>query len=182
MALTRMAPAMKLLTGNHQTSVWSLESRVWSPRSRRAFTVTEFLVVLGVVSLIVSLGVPAFLAYTKHVRLNTTTREIVGVLSLARSSAISARAAHTVVFDPEARTLVMEAEASDQEPQVARLHPSLTLEIRRPPDGEPLQGQTRLVFQPSGALEGRSAALTVSNSTRSQTVLVTGVTGAISVQ
>ena len=50
-------------------------------------TLVELLVVLGIIGLILGISVPGLSAYANQARLKAATRNVVGLLSLARSLA-----------------------------------------------------------------------------------------------
>ena len=68
-------------------------------------TLVELLVVLGIIGLIVGMGLPSFTHYAQHLRLNAAVRQVVGLVSLARSAAISSHEEHAVTVDAEHREL-----------------------------------------------------------------------------
>ena len=146
------------------------------------FTLVEILVVLGIIGLVVGSSVPALSSYARQVRLRATTRETVGLLSLARSLAISSRSPRTVLVDPESRKLVIEETLEQAEVRLVRLPSSVVMTVQMQGQDGPSSGATRLVFQPSGTLAGRSVSLIFSNGNRTQTVTVTAMTSAISVR
>ena len=143
-------------------------------------TLIELLVVLGIIGMILGIGVPALTGYAKQVRLKTTTRQVVGLVSLARSLAISTRAEHAVIVDPEEREVRVVNQASGEAlEQIVRLPTSVSVEME-------VGGQTikdmEFSFRPSGALTGRSVSLVLADGQKQQTVVVTGTTGAVAVQ
>lgn len=139
----------------------------------------ELLVVLSIIGLIVATSVPAFGRYLQQVRLNSATRQTVRLLSLARQSAIAAREPRTILVDPAEKTLVIEESLDEEQPRHIQLPPAIDIAVETPDQSQP---PWRLIFQPSGALAGRSASVTLSNETRGHTIAVTAATGAISVQ
>ena len=143
-------------------------------------TLVELLVVLGVIGLIVGMGVPALTAYGRQVRLQTTTRQLIGLISLARSTAISSHEEHAVVVDLESREIRIVNTASGEalEP-VLRLPPSVSLEMEV---GGQSAEEPRVVFRPTGSLTGRSVSLILSDGLKQQTIVVTGPTGAVAIQ
>ena len=62
-------------------------------------TLVEMLVVLAIIGMLFGMGLPAITRYTRQMRLKATTRQLVGLISLARSTAISAHEDHAVVID-----------------------------------------------------------------------------------
>ena len=193
MASMTTVPKMTSLTGKNvrgagggRRGAWD-HSRLLAPRPLslvppQAFTLVELLVVLGIIGLLVAASVPALTSYARQARLKAATREVVGLLSLARSSAISTRGTKTVLVDPDHHELTMEATSDQPEPRVIRLSSSVDVTVQTSGQDAPAEGVSRLVFQPSGALAGRSVSVVLSNGARQQTVQVTATTGAIIVQ
>ncbi len=135
------------------------------------------MVVMAIVGLLVATSVPALSRYAGQVRLKAATREVVGLLSLARSLAIGSRQPRTVVIDAAQRRLFIQ-ETAHTEPRTIRLASSLTVEATA--HGEPIQS---LVFKPTGALEATGAVtIILSNGPRRHTVTVASTTGSISVE
>lgn len=136
------------------------------------------MVVMGVVGLLVVMSIPALGSYATQMRLKTATREVVGLLSLARSLAVSSRIPRTVVIDPEQHRLILEEpENSQQEVRVRSIPKGVDVEVIT--QGEPADGASRLTFQSSGALAGRFATINLSNGAKTVTVTVTAATGAV---
>ena len=143
-------------------------------------TLIELLVVIGIIGMILATGVPALTGYAKQVRLKTTTRQVVGLVSLARSLAISTRTEHAVVLAEEEKEVRVVNQASGEAlEQVVRLPTSVSIEMEVA--GEPSQ-LSQFSFRPSGALAGRSVSLVLADGQKQQTVVVTGATGAVAVQ
>ena len=143
-------------------------------------TLIELLVVIGIIGMILATGVPALTGYAKQVRLKTTTRQVVGLVSLARSTAISTRTEHTVIVDADAREVrVVNRTSGEALEQIVRLPSSISVEMEV--GGQTIE-QMEFSFRPSGALTGRSVSLVLADSQKQQTVVVTGTTGAVSVQ
>lgn len=143
-------------------------------------TLVELLVVMAVIGLVVGMSVPAFTGYTQRVRLKAVTRQTMGLVSLARSVAISSRQAHAVVMDPEnGRLSIVNVASGDALEQTVRLPSSVTLEFEV--GGAPMP-ETQVVFRPNGSLGGRAISLVLSDRQRQQTITISGVTGAVTVQ
>ena len=140
----------------------------------------ELLVVMGIIGLILTISVPAMTGYAKRTRLKAASRQVMGLLSLARSLAISSHAQHAVVIDQERRELrVTNLESGEDLEQAVHLPPLVTVTMEV--GGEASQ-EARMIFQPSGSLAGRSVSLILADRDTHQTVTVTGVTGAVSIQ
>ena len=178
---------MTSITGN-------IRSRLQAPGSRdlpsafslqpSAFSLgmslVELLVVLGIIGLILGIAIPGLGGYVQHLRLKTTTRQVVGLIALARSTAISAHEAQAIVVDPEEREIRVVAVSSGEAlEQRVRLPKSVTAELQI--GGVP-STELQFVFRPSGSLTGRSVSLVLADEQDSQQITVTGVTGAVAVQ
>jgi Tfp pilus assembly protein FimT len=143
-------------------------------------TLVELLVVLGVIGIVVGMSVPALTGYTKQVRLRTATRQVVGLVSLARSLAISSHEDHAVVVDPANQEISVINVASGQAlEQVVRLPSSMTVGMQV--GGEP-SAEMQLVFRPTGSLTGRTVSFVLADRDKVQTITVTGATGSVSVE
>ena len=135
---------------------------------------------LGLIGLILATSMPALTRQASSLRLQATTRELVGLLSLARSLAISEHEDHAVVLDEAKRQFTIVNQASGETLEhVVRLPSSVAVEVRV--GGQPASG-TPVVFTPSGALHGRSVTVALSDREKRRTVSVTGITGAVLVQ
>ena len=147
---------------------------------RWGMTLVELLVFLGIIGLIVGMSVPALTGYAKQARLKTTTRQIMGLLALARSIAISSHENHAVVIDRQQGELsVVNLTSGEALERVVRLPKAVTLEVQV--GGESSQ-QTQVVFQPTGGLSGRTVSFIVADRDRRDTITVTSVTGAVSLK
>jgi len=143
-------------------------------------TLVELLVVIGIIGMILGIGVPALTGYAKQVRLKTATRQIVGLVSLARNMAISTRTEHAVVIDAEqGQVRVVNLTSGEALEQIVRLPTSVSVEMEV--GGEPVK-PTQFTFRPSGSLAGRSVSLVLADGQKEQAVVVTGTTGAVAVQ
>ena len=159
--------------------IWSTGDNQASPvAARHGFTLVEMLVVLGIIGLILASSVPAMTEYAKKARLEGATRQIAGLVSLARAMAISAHAQRTVLIDFDERELSIEETLDRDEPRRVRLPAAVEIEVESQ-ESEQQSGPYRLVFQPSGSLAGRSATLLVSTNNRTRTIQILAATGAM---
>jgi len=137
-------------------------------------------VVLGIMGLMLGIGVPGLVAYARQARLRATARQVVGLVSLARSSAISSRQERVVVFDEEGQEIRVEAPSSGETmEQVVRLPTGMAVDLRI---GGEVPAQPRFAFRSSGALTGRSVALMLSHAGHERTISVTAATGSIALE
>ena len=135
---------------------------------------------MGIIGLILGISLPSMSTYGSQLRLKAATRQIVGLLSLARSLAIGSRENHAVVVDQERREVTMLNLASgEKSEQVVRLPKEVSVDVQA---GGQTAAEPRVVFKPTGALEGRTLRLVLAGRDRSYTITVTGTTGSISVE
>ncbi len=162
-------------------SALSLESRVLSLRAfSLGMTLMEILVVLGVIGIIVGMSVPALTRYAGQMRLKAVTRQVVGLVSLARSLSIGSQAGHAIVVDAGTRRITVVNSASGEAlEQVVRLPSGISAEVQV---GGVLASEQQVVFRTSGALTGRATSIVLSDGKKRSTITVTGATGAINVQ
>jgi len=143
-------------------------------------TLVELLVVIGIIGVIVGMGVPALTRYAQQVRLKATTRQVVGLVALARSLAISSHQEHAVVIDQDKGEIrVVNTASGEALEQMIRLPSALSVVMEVA--GQPAD-EMQLTFRPTGSLTGRTVSLTLAEGERQQTVVVTGTTGAVAVQ
>ena len=140
----------------------------------------ELLVVLGVIGLIVGMSTPALTRYAGQMRLKTVTRQVMGLVSLARSLSVGSQAGHAVVVDAGSRRITVVNSASGEAlEQVVRLPSGISAEVQV---GGAAAAEQQVAFRTSGALTGRTASLVLSDGKKRSTITVTGATGAITVQ
>ena len=143
-------------------------------------TLVELLVVLTVIGIIVGMSVPSLLGYAKQLHLKTTTRQLMGLLSLARSTAISSHADHAVIIDQEhGQVNVMNVASGESLERAVRLPPKITVTLQV--NGQP-SPTMQFVFRSSGSLTGRTVELVVGDQDRHHTIAVTGSTGTITLK
>ena len=143
-------------------------------------TLVELLVVLGIIGMILAISVPGLARYSQQVRLKTTIRQVVGLLSLARSVAIGAHEDHAVVFDQETGELTVVNQATGEPlERVVRISKPVALEFEV---GGQSSSEAEIVFRPTGGLKGRSVSLVLEDGGKRHVVTVTGTTGAVSVE
>ena len=147
---------------------------------RRGMTLVELLVVLGLIGLLLGMGVPAVSGLAQRTRFNAATRQLRGLLGLARSMAISTQEPHALRVDPERGdvTVVNVTTGAALEKRL-RLPPAITVRVER---GNEPSAELEIIFQPNGSLSGRSAQLVVADTARSLVLAVGGLTGTVSQQ
>src|SRR5438046_10722056 len=76
------------------------ESGVGRPRRLAAFTIIELLVVIGIIALLTTIGLPALKGFGKGTGMAGAQRQLLQDLGLARLSAINGRTPVYIVFVP----------------------------------------------------------------------------------
>ena len=148
--------------------------------ARRGFTLIELLVVMGIIGMLFAISLPSLTSYTNTFRIKTATREVVGLLSLARSLAISSRRQRTVTFDPENRRLVLDPLTETEEPRQVKL--AKGVEMAADIGGSEADEVWTITFQPSGSLAHRAVTIRISNNQKEQAIFVAAATGAVMIQ
>ncbi len=143
-------------------------------------TLVELLVVLGIIGLIVGMSVPALTSYSKQLRLKTATRQVVGLVSFARSVAISSHQDHAVVIDADHQEIrIVNLSSGQPLEQRVRLPSSVSVELQV--GGQPAT-ESQLVFRSTGSLTGRTASIVLGDEQKQRTITITGATGAVSLR
>jgi len=143
-------------------------------------TLVELLVVMGVIGMILGISLPSLVGYAKTVRVKTAVRQVTGLVSLARSQAISVHENHAVVIDQDRGEIRVVNETSGEPlEQAVRLPSSVTLKLQS--GGQP-SSETQFVFRPTGSLLGRTVSLVLSDHDKRYTITVSGSTGAVSIE
>ena len=176
MALRTAKPAMISAIGERRHLVG--QCRV--SRFVAGMTLMELLVVLGIIAIVVGMSVPALSRYAGDVRLKSTTRQLVGLLSLARSLSIGSPAGHCVVIDQSHRQVTIVDNATGETLDQKMRLPS-GIEIVVETAGEAVT-PAELVFQPNGALRSRTMTFLLRDARKTHTITVSGATGAIHVE
>lgn len=73
-------------------------------RSSKGFQLYELLVVLTILSVVGTIGIPRILDWTRHLKIDLATHELVGVLRMARSYAVRHSTKVGVKFRPASRS------------------------------------------------------------------------------
>ena len=142
-----------------------------------AMTLVEILVVLGIIGLILSIAVPGLGTYANKARMKSATREIVGLVGLARSVAISSHEDHAVIVDAERKTVSVEnLKTGKTLERVVSLPSALTVEVQVA--GEPA-AESRVVFRPTGSLNGRTTSIVLADRDQRHTITVSSITGSV---
>lgn len=171
--------------GGHETWGMGGLSPSRTPRSSRrapsrSITLVELIVVLAVIGIVIGVGVPGFVRYANSMRLRSTTRQFVGLASLARSKAIGSRAEHAVVINvQEGVVRVVNLVSGEDLEQVVKIPNTLQLEMQI---GGEAVAETRFVFRPSGSLQGRTVVIILDDGTKKHIVTVTSATGTVVVE
>jgi len=147
---------------------------------RRGITLIELLVVLAIIGLVIGMSIPGFVGYAQRTRLNSSARQVVGLLSLARSMAISSHEEHAVEVDAaQGEVRVVNEVSGEALEKVVRLPNSVNISMEI---GGEAPAESRIVFHTSGGLGGRPVSLTLADTKDRRTIVVSGTTGAVSLQ
>lgn len=158
---------------------WSLE-----PRAACAFTLVEMLVVLAIVGMIMAISIPFTSSFGKGFKIKTTTRAIVGVMTVARSNAITFRKNYSAVFDVKKGQYWIEDEAGRIYEKKYSLPGGIKFEIKGDEGADPVTFENdKVMFNSSGAIEGESGSITFTDKQGgSKIISVTGSTGKITIK
>ncbi len=144
---------------------------------RPGITLVELIVVLAIIAIIVGMSVPALMGYSQQLRLKTTTREAMGLVSLARSLAISSHEERAVRVDEERRQIqIVNLTSGEPMEQVVRIPRSVTVSVE---EGGKLSEPMQFVFRPTGSLTGRTVSLVLADQHKQHTIVITAATGAV---
>ena len=139
------------------------------------------LVVLAIIAMIMAISVPFTSGFGKGLRIKTTARAIAGIMNVARSNAVTFRKNYSVVFDVKKSQYWIEDEAKHVYEKKYFLPSSIKFEIKGNEEADPVTFENdRVTFNPSGAVEGVSGAVTFTDKQGgSRAISVTGATGKI---
>lgn len=146
------------------------------PKSKHSgFTLLELMITLGIVGILVAIGVPAMSDVIQRAQVRSEAQKYVGVLSLARSTAISENQAVTIDFggpganglrnvDVFSDTDGNQAFSGDDEyiTQLELEQSSLNVVIQSPP-GSAGAAAASVSFDPNGRLIGTAIRIDIEN-------------------
>jgi general secretion pathway protein H len=84
-----------------------------SPARPRGLTLLELLVVLGLMAIVASVGIPMFVGAVSNTELRTAAREVAAGLRYARSEALAQKRETVVVYDVERRTFRVDRDSRE---------------------------------------------------------------------
>lgn len=67
--------------------------------NKRGYTLTELMVTVAIIGIVAAIGVPSYLSYLPHLRLNGAARDLISDLRLARSLAVGQNQRYYISFD-----------------------------------------------------------------------------------
>ena len=120
---------------------------------QKGFTLLEIIIVLVLISLILGLSSVFFAGFLPSAKLNATGREISAVIRHARSLARTTMDRQAVLLDLDNRSYSIEGQAARNIP------PEVLVKVVDPASGEIMRGKYRIVFYPSGEMEGGTIIL-----------------------
>ena len=134
---------------------------------------------MAIIGLILGMSVPALSHMARRLRLKTATREVIGLVSLARSLAISSHTDYAVVVDSERGEIqVVNLATAESLERMVRLPQQITAAVQV--GGAPAP-ESRLVFRPTGALGGRTTTIILADEEHQRALTVTAATGAVTI-
>jgi prepilin-type N-terminal cleavage/methylation domain-containing protein len=148
--------------------------------SRNGFTLIELLVVVGIIGILFASSIPSFSNFVASLKVKTAARQVVGLLSFARSAAISSMSPRTVSFNIAGGKIVIDETLNEPEPKILKIASGLDIKLERLGSQEGQGAGQALTFASNGSLEGRSATITFTNGSHRQAIKVVSATGAIS--
>lgn len=73
--------------------------RMYRLTNKRGYTLTELMVTVAIIGIVAAIGVPSYLSYLPHLRLNSAARDLISDLRLARSLAVGQNQKYYILFD-----------------------------------------------------------------------------------
>ena len=151
--------------------------------NRRAFTLVEMLVVLAIMAMIMAISLPFTAGFGKGLKIKTTAKAIVGMMSVARSNAVTFRKNYSVVFDVKKGQYWIEDDVGRVYEKKYPLPSSVKFEVKGGDKIDPITFENdKVTFKPSGSTEGPSGSVTITdNQGGSRTISATETTGKITI-
>jgi len=135
-------------------------------KEERAFTLTEILVVIGVIFILISIGVPVFRAYRPGLQLSGSSRELITDMRYAQQMAVTEQIDHGIRFFVD-----------EDKYQIIRYAPEeeILKEKNLPPEVSFQQindlTDDRALFNPYGALKNEAGSITMVN-TANESIII----------
>lgn len=174
---TSMVNQARPSADNHGARAW----RVLSHCSRPAFTLLELVIVISIIAISAAVAVPRFTSTVTRHRAEHAAQRLMADLSLARETAMHGSTSITVDFDTRSATYTIHNVPDVNHPGT----PDYTIRLSESPyfakiSSYDLGGDKQLVFDGFGVPDS-AAAITLSIGNMSRAVIVSDVSGEISI-
>jgi Tfp pilus assembly protein FimT len=134
------------------------------------------LVVLAIMVMIMGISLPFTSGFGKGLKIKTTARAIVGMIRVARSSAVTLRENYSVVFDVKKSQYWVENSSGEIYEKKYPLPSSVKFEAKGDKNADPVTFEgDRVTFNSSGLVEGSSGSIVITDKQGgSRTISVSG--------
>jgi prepilin-type N-terminal cleavage/methylation domain-containing protein len=144
--------------------------------NKSAFSLVEMLVVLTIMAMIMGISLPFASGFGKGLKIKTTSRAIVGMIRVARSSAVTLRKNYSVVFDVKKSQYWVEDDAGRVYEKKYPLPSSVKFEVKGNENADPVTFEgDRITFNASGLTDGPGGSVVITDKQGgSRTISVSG--------